>query len=453
MRFRHVMTAALLPVGAASAFAILPSGASAAVSGSPAGHVIPEISSPLAYQYVGRAGAAHPDAGYLFTCQRPGASPNCYTPRELAAAYDIPARLTGAGQTIVVIDAFGDPTLAQDVASEDSTFGLPGAHISVVYPSGKPAFNPGNADEVSWTGEISLDVESAHAVAPGAKIELVIAKSDQDPDMLNALEYAVSHHLGQVLTQSFGEAESCEAASVRNADHALFEQAEGRGMSVFAASGDSGAAMPSCNGRSYVKSVALPAADPLVTSVGATSLVASQPNGGYRSETAWNDEYGASNGGYSTLYGRPSYQNGFVSSARRGVPDVSYSGDVNNGLLISWSQGNPGQVGNVYEFGGTSAAAPQWAAIAALANQNARHAIGFLNAKLYALAHARYGTVFRDVTKGNNTVVTGGGANLPGDPTNDNAVVHVSGYPAGKHWDAVTGLGTPVVARLLQYLR
>jgi subtilase family serine protease len=453
MRFRHVMTAALLPVGAASAFAILPVGAFAAVSGSTAGHVIPEISSPLAYQYVGRADQAHPAAGYLFTCQQPGSSPNCYTPQELAAAYDIPGKLTGAGQTIVLIDAFGNPTLSQDVASEDSTFGLPPAHISVVYPSGKPAFSANNADEVSWTGEISLDVESAHAVAPAAKIDLVIAKSDRDPDMLSALKYAVSHHLGQVLSQSFGEAESCEAASIRNADHALFEQAEARDMSVFAASGDSGAAMPSCNGKSYLKSVALPAADPLVTSVGATSLVASQPNGGYKSETAWNDEYGSSNGGYSDLYRRPSYQNGFVSSSHRGVPDVSYSGDVNNGLLISWSQGDPSQVGSVYEFGGTSAAAPQWAAIAALANQNARHPIGFLNAKLYALAHSRYSTVFRDVTQGNNTVVTGSGTSLPGDPTNDNAVVHVSGYSAGRRWDAVTGLGTPVVARLLQYLR
>ena len=451
MRFRHVMTA-LLPIGAASAFAVLPAGAFAAVT-APAGHVTPAVSSPLAYHYVGQAGTAHPDSGFMFTCQEPGASPNCYTPQELAAAYDIPRNLTGAGQTIVIVDAFGDPTLSQDLASEDSTFGLPGAHLSVIYPNGKPAFDSSNADEVSWTGEISLDVESAHAVAPGAKIDVVIAKSDQDPDMLNALRYAVSHHLGQVLSQSFGEAESCEAASVRNADHALFAQAEAQGMSVFAASGDSGAAMPSCNGKSYIRSVGLPAADPLVTSVGATSLTASQPNGGYQSETAWNDQYGSSNGGYSNLFARPSYQSGFVSSRHRGVPDISYSGDVNNGLLISWSQGDPTQVGSIYEFGGTSAASPQWAAIIALANQNAHHSIGFLNAKLYALAHARYGTVFHDITRGNNSVVTGTGTNLPGDPTNDTAQVNVPGYNTSRGWDAVTGLGTPVVAHLLQYLR
>jgi subtilase family serine protease len=187
--------------------------------------------------------------------------------------------------------------------------------------------------------------------------------------------------------------------------------------------------------------------------VGATSLSAAQPNGAYKSETAWNDSYGSSGGGYSTLFGRPSYQNGFVSSGHRGVPDISYSGDVNNGLLIAWSQGDPTQVGNVYEFGGTSAAAPQWAAIAALANQNARHALGFLNTQLYALAHSRYGTVFRDVTKGSNTVVTGGGSALPINGSADTGKVRVAGYPATKGWDAVTGLGTPIVAHLLQYLR
>jgi subtilase family serine protease len=454
MRFRHVI-AALAPVGVASAFALLPSAASAAAPGAAAaGHVIPEVSSPLAYKYVGKAGTRAAAAGFLFTCQEPGASPNCYTPQELAAAYDLPAKLTGAGQTIVIIDAFGDPTLGQDLATDERTFGLPHANVAIIYPNGKPAFNAANADEVNWTGEIALDVESAHAIAPAAKIDLVIAKSDNDPDMLNALKYAVSHHLGSVLSQSYGEAESCEAKSVEQADHTLFGQAQAKAMSVFAASGDNGAAQPSCNNKTYIRSVGLPAADPLVTSVGATSLTAVQPNGAYKSETAWNDSYGSSNGGYSQIFTRPSYQNGFVSSGRRGVPDVSYSGDVNNGLLVAWSQGDPSQVGNVYEFGGTSAASPQWAAITALADQNAHHALGFLNAKLYALAHgSRYGAVFHDVAKGNNTVVTGGNTTLPITESADTGKVRVTGYAAAKGWDAVTGLGTPNVAHLLQYLR
>jgi subtilase family serine protease len=136
------------------------------------------------------------------------------------------------------------------------------------------------------------------------------------------------------------------------------------------------------------------------------------------------------------------------------VPDVSYTGDVNNGLLVAWSQGDPAQVGSVYEFGGSSAASPQWAAITALADQNAHHPLGFLNAKLYALAHgSRYGYVFHDVTKGNNTVVTGGNTALPITETTDTGKVRVTGYAAARGWDAVTGLGTPNVAHLLQYLR
>jgi subtilase family serine protease len=437
--------AALVPVGAASALAILPAGASAAAqAASAAGHVTPEVSSPLAYKYVGKASSRVAGSGYLFTCQEPGAALNCYTPQELATAYDIPSWLTGAGQAIVIIDAFGDPTLTQDLGVEDTTFGLPAANLSVIYPGGQPAFDPANADEVNWSGEIALDVESAHAVAPAAKIDLVIAKSDQDPDILSALQYVVSHHLGSVISQSYGEAESCEAASIVKADHALFAAAAAQGVTVFASSGDDGAAQPTCDGSSYLKSVGLPAADPLVTGVGATSLTASQPDGAYESETAWNDGYGSSNGGYSNMFARPAYQDGFVSSSGRGVPDVSYSGDVNNGLLIAWSQGVAANVGNIFLFGGSSAGSPQWSAIIALADEAGHRPLGFLNSDLYSLARGpRYGYVFHDVTSGNNTVSLAG---------SDNITVNVTGYAAAAGWDAVTGLGTPDVANLLQYL-
>ena len=443
MRLRHVM-AALAPVGAASALAVLPLGPSVALSGTAtAGRVTPAVSSPPAYAYVGKPGSAA--AGFLFSCQEPGAALNCYTPQELATAYDIPKSLTGAGQTIVIIDAFGDPTIAADVASEDSTFGLPAANLNVIYPNGQPAFDPTNADEVNWTGEIALDVESAHAIAPSAKIDLVIAKSDQDADILNALKYVVAHRLGSVLSQSFGEAESCEAASIEKADHLLFAVAAAEGMTVFASSGDDGAAQPTCDGTSFLKSVGLPAADPLVTGVGGTSLTASQPDGAYESETAWNDEFGSSNGGYSTIFARPAFQNGLVPSPMRGVPDVAYSGDVNNGLLVAWSGGVAANEGTFYLFGGTSAGSPQWAAITSLADQQAGHPLGYLNYALYALGHGPvYSYVFHDVTSGNNTVSL--------TDSNGNAV-NITGYAAAKGWDPVTGLGTPDVAHLLQYLR
>jgi subtilase family serine protease len=181
-----------------------------------------------------------------------------------------------------------------------------------------------------------------------------------------------------------------------------------------------------------------------VTGVGATSLTASQPDGAYQSETAWNDEFGSSGGGFSKLFARPAYQNGFVPSSGRGVPDISYSGDVNNGLLIAWSQGDPANTGDIFLFGGTSAGSPQWAAIIALADQNAHHRLGFINTDLYSLARSHNSSVFHDITTGSNTVsLTDTSGNL----------VNITGFPAAKGWDAVTGLGTPNVAHLLQFLR
>ena len=447
MRFRHVM-AALVPVGAATALAVLPVGASAAVAGPhvaalKSGHVSPAVKNPLEYKFAGKA-SQKKSATSLFACQEPGADVNCYTPPELATAYDIPTKLTGAGETIVIIDAFGDTTVTQDLATEDSTFGLPAAKLNVIYPDGQPTIDPTNADELNWSGEIALDVESAHAIAPSATIDLVISKTDQDADIESALKYAVTQRLGSVLSQSYGEAEACEDPAIVKEEHLLFAEAALQGTSVFAASGDNGAGQFSCDGTSFVKSASIPASDPLVTGVGATSLTASQPDGKYESETAWNDEYGASGGGYSTLYKRPVYQTGLVKSSARGVPDVAYSGDVNNGLLIAWSEDDPANTGDVFIFGGTSAGSPQWAAVTALADQAGHKRLGQLNPYLYAIARTPlYNYVFHDITTGNNTVSL---------VDANNNTVNITGYPATKGWDAVTGLGTPDVAHLIAVL-
>ncbi|HVU71018.1 MAG TPA: S53 family peptidase [Ktedonobacteraceae bacterium] len=372
-----------------------------------------------------------------FSCQQPGYPINCYTPQELLKAYDIQrvqdAGIKGKGQTIVIIDAFGYPTLADDLNVFDTTFGLPAAKLNIIYPNGQPVFDLNNADEVGWSGEIALDVESAHAVAPEATIDLVISLSDQDQDIQNALQYVVDHHLGNVLSQSYGEAESCVAPSILRAQHRAFAKAVAQGMTVFASSGDDGAAQPTCDTNSFIKSASSPASDPLVTSVGGTSLTATQPDGTYVSETAWNDEYGSSGGGYSTIYSRPFYQAGYVHNKGRGVPDVAYSGDVNNGLLIAWSGGDPTAVGDIYIFGGTSAGSPQWAAMTALVDSVFGRQ-GDINPLLYLfVAHAEYSKVFHDVTTGNNTVT---------ETDSNGNDVNISGYNATRGWDAVTGLGS-----------
>jgi subtilase family serine protease len=405
--------------------------------------VSPAAGHPLAYHYAGRATTA----GATFSCQQPaGADPNCYTPAELATAYDIPtARYQGTGQSIAIVDAFGDPEITSELATFDTVFGYPDANLSIAYPDGQPAFDPASADELSWSGEVALDLESAHAIAPDAAITLVVARSDADADIEDAIRYAVGHDLGPVLSLSFGEAESCQAASIRLAEHALFRQATRMSISVFAAAGDTGAAQAACDGSSLSLSASTPAADPYVTSVGATSLTATQPDGGYVSETAWNDAYGASGGGFSRYFQRPCYQAGIgAAGSARGVPDVSYSGDVNNGLLIAWSQGQPGNAGAFFVFGGTSAGAPQWAAITTLADQAAGRRLGLLNPALYGLAASGAGPrVFHDVTTGNN------GVSAPGP---GGTVTPVGGYPAAAGWDPVTGLGSPDAARLIRAL-
>jgi subtilase family serine protease len=373
----------------------------------------------------------------LFSCQEPGAAINCYTPQELLKAYDIQrvqnAGIQGKGEKIAIIDAFGDPTIVDDLNVFDQTFGLPPAKLNIIFPNGQTPFDPNNADQVGWSGEIALDVESAHAVAPQATINLVISLTDQDQDIENALQFTVDHHLGDVISQSFGEAETCVDPTILKEEHQAFAKAISEGTTVFASSGDDGAAQLSCDGSTFIKAVSSPASDPLVTSVGATSLTATQFDGTYVSETAWNDQFGSSGGGFSTIYPRPFYQNGVVHNSGRGVPDVSYSGDVNNGLLIAWSQGVPANVGEIFIFGGTSAGSPQWAAMTALVD-SVFGPQGNINPLLYLfVSHVKSAKVFHDITTGNNSVVE---TDANGNP------VSITGFPATRGWDAVTGLGS-----------
>ena len=418
-------TGIALALGMASAFFTGGSAASAASTS----HLHQMSVHPI-YQYAGQSSSK------TFKCQQPGYPINCYTPQELLSAYDIQrvqdAGIQGKGQTIVIIDAFNDPTIAQDLQVFDQTFGLPDANLNVINPFGA-SFDGTDPVQVGWTGEEALDVESSHAVAPQATIDLVVAKSNQDQDLENALEYAVNHRLGNVISQSYGEAEACADPAVLKAEHRTFEKAVFEGISLFASSGDNGAAQTTCDGTTWMQAVSSPASDPLVTSVGGTSLSAHQTDGAYIGETAWNDQYGSSGGGYSILFHRPFYQNGFVHNSHRGVPDVAYSGDVNNGLLIAWSGGDPTQVGAIYIFGGTSAGSPQWAAMTSLVDSVVGPQ-GDINPLLYLfVAHVEYHSVFHDVTSGNNTVTNG--------DSNGNPVT-VNGFNATRGWDAVTGLGS-----------
>ncbi len=206
---------------------------------------------------------------HIFTCQRgvaaiPGET--CYDPYQMRHAYGtdslIASGYDGTGHTIVIVDAFDDPFLADDLASFDATYGLPTPNFTQVYPDGNGGF-----DE-NWAGEMTLDVESSHAIAPGANIVLVHALSNSDADILSAIKYAVDNNLGDVISMSFGESESCVGApgpDLTSAYHAVFVEATQKNITLFASSGDQGVLLPTCDGNSWSKAASSPANDPLVT--------------------------------------------------------------------------------------------------------------------------------------------------------------------------------------------
>ncbi|MGD0084545.1 MAG: S53 family peptidase [Acidimicrobiales bacterium] len=423
-RLLPLAAAAIVALGVAAA---APSAATAtATHRAISGHMIPAIG---AHPVIIKAGVA---GQTTFSCQPIGSPVRCYSPQQLIKAYGWNSfRNRGKGETIVIIDSFQSPTLLQDVQLEDSTFDLPAPHLTIVAPQGLTPFDPTNGDMVGWSAEISLDVESAHAYAPAANIVLDLAKSDQDSDILAATKYAIDNNLGDVISQSFGEAEACLLPNLAVEEHHLFQKAVGEGITLVASSGDNGAAQPNCTGTGLVLSASTPASDPDVTAVGGTNVFLTN-GGSWTGETAWNDGFGESGGGLSSRYPTPDYQKK-LGAPSRAVPDVAYNAGVNGGILIAWGSSGDG-TGLLFIFGGTSCGSPAWAALAAVADQQAGHRLGNLNPTLYKLGEGKsYSSDFHDITIGDNIESVGGYSTAPG-------------------YDLVTGWGTPKLASLMPAL-
>lgn len=371
-------------------------------------------------------------------CQTSAGPLVCYFPVFLRTAYDFPGNLTGAGQTILIVDAYGSPTIAADLHAFDVTFGLPDPpSFQVFCPMGCPTFNPNNANrgEIGWTFETSLDVEWAHAMAPGANIVLVVAPNPGGNAIHVAERAAIARFPGAVMSQSF----SIPEIVIHNNNAQLLQAranyiaARQAAITVFASTGDFGAT----NGFA-VANAAYPASDPLVTAVGGTEgdpYPAGLSNPFYGGEQVWNEpDFGAATGGaHSALFAVPAFQDG-LGLASRTIPDISYNAAINGGVLVRYSAlGSPG----FFIVGGTSAGSPQWAAIIALANQlsasQGHGPLGFINPALYQLAQsAAYPIDFHDIITGNNQLV--------GTPV---------GFSATAGFDAATGWGTPDVAKLI----
>src|ERR1700691_5948133 len=248
----------------------------------------------------------------------------CYSPQEMRRAYGldglIDAGMVGAGQTIVIIDSYGSPTIREDLSVFDQGYGLPDPpSFTVLAPLGTVPSDPAKyPDEPGWAGEVTLDVEWAHAMAPGAAIVLLTRPVDETegvqgmPQFLALEQYALDHHLGKIISQSWGATENTffpEAAGPQGprviADYeAFYARAAQENVTLLAGAGDTGSSNNETNGVTFYSfpTVGFPASSPFVTAVGGTDLYADS-SGHYISETVWNDAgCCAGGGGISQLF-------------------------------------------------------------------------------------------------------------------------------------------------------
>lgn len=369
----------------------------------------------------------------------------CYQPAQLIRAYNIKrlrdAGIDGRGETILIVDAFGSPTLASDLQVFDSTFGLPAPPSLVVrHDAGPvPPFDPNNGDMIGWAFETSLDVQWAHAIAPGARIVVettAVAETEGVqgfPEIVQAENFAINHGMGDVISQSFAATEQTfpNRAALLGL-RTSFENAKRHHVTVLAATGDTGAtnAMLDLQHLYPFPVTAWPATDPLVTAIGGTQLTLDDKGRRLLPDAVWNDGFGASGGGPSSVFQRPANQDQVrsITGAMRGVPDISMSAAVDGGVLVQIGFFSDPNANGLYIVGGTSEATPEFAGIVAMANQVAGHRLGLINGRLYQMDTQRASGIV-DVK-----AVAG--------KTNDNSFAGVTGFPVLSGYDMATGLGT-----------
>jgi subtilase family serine protease len=451
-------TALTVGVGALTAALAGPAVAGSA-PGPGAGSAAPQATVIIhpGVQHVGHASAQPPTTA---DCEA-AFQVACYEPAQLQQAYNLSPLyaqgVNGKGATIVIVDSFGSPTIRNDLGVFDRQFGLPAPpSFKIIRPAGPIPPYRSSSEMISWAGETSLDVEYAHAVAPGASIVLVetpIAESEGVvgfPQIVKAEEYVINHHLGGVISQSFGATENTfPSKAPLSALRGAYTDAERNHVTVLAASGDNGATDVGPDGQTFYtfRVTDWPASDPLVTGVGGTQLHLDANGSRMSPDTVWNDTYStpaqqfvfgdsgpsplAAGGGKSIFFARPAYQNPVqkVVGRTRGVPDISMSAACNGAVDVYQSFG--GQQAGWYPTCGTSEATPLFAGIVALADQVAHHPLGLINPALYAMA-AQHQPGLVDVTRSGNTVsFTQGGRSHT-----------VHGFTAGPGYDLASGVGT-----------
>ena len=359
-----------------------------------------------------------PQARPHFRIRRPRAASSGYTPPQVAQAYQFPATASGAGQTIGIIELGGGYRQA-DLTAYFKSLGLAAPAITAVL------VDDGTNSPTTASGadaEVMLDIEVAASVASGAKIAVYFTPNT-DQGFLDAITTAVHDTTNKpsVISISWGGPESSWTQQALTALDAACQSAAALGITITVAAGDDG----SSDGASG-NNVDFPASSPHVLACGGTKLVASGAS--ISSEVVWNEtanDEGATGGGVSNVFSLPTWQaNADVpapsnNAGGRGVPDVSGDADPETGYTIRVD-------GETIVIGGTSAVAPLWAGLIAVANQQLGTTVGLIQPAIYA---AKSASGFRDITEGNN-----------------------GAFSAGPGWDACTGLGSPIASKLIPLL-
>ena len=329
-----------------------------------------------------------------------------YTPAQLKGGYNVSGTYTGSGQKIALLEFDGFQQTNITKYDTNYSLGSPTPTVSKV-DGGSGALGDGQV-------EVELDIEVLHAIAPKANVT-VFEGPNSDAGEVDTYQAIVDSGI-PTTSISWGASESARTTSNINAVDAVFKAGAAQGLGFYAASGDDG----SDDAGDGTTTVDYPASDPYVTGVGGTKLTVTSANA-FSKEVAWS----GGGGGKSSVFKIPSWQTAVQKSAGGGfrqVPDVSAHANPSPGVSI-YSQGSWGTVG------GTSAAAPEWAAFAALYNQQAAAAgkanLGFANPALYTAN----GTGFHDITSGSN-----------------------GAYSAATGWDFTTGWGSYNAATLASKL-
>lgn len=378
------------------------------------------------------------------------------SPQQLREAYAVTPLIqqgdTGKGVTIALIEYYGDPTLQQDVDMFDQKYGLPALHVRVLAPLGTVPSGSVTPDMAGWRGETAQDAEIIHAIAPDAQIVVMTSPVDETegvqglPQFLQLEQDVVTEHLATIVAQTFDASEYtlADAAGQQEIQQwdRFYQQATTQdGITFIAGTGNLGATDMELDNHTVVpaRTIGFPADDPWVTAVGGTRL---WPNsGGTWNEIAMggqSEPYWGSAGGFSSFFSEPSYQQGLPTNVqseangKRGVPDVSATAEKELGLNCYDS------ADGWFIASGVGASATLWAGVAALAEQEAGHPLGFLNPALYKLGESPTSSQdYRDITVGGNTTY---------DPQGQ---IYVQGYSAGPGWDPVNGWGAPLAAHLV----